>query len=290
MNLFTSSQMPLDQYVTDRPWFVEGRTVPMDDQTCPPHRLEEVRSNLGDDVATLYQARWGSIRSHFWETLRGVRSVYNFRTPIDCTMQDLKAFLRSVALRCTLPFKANIAVSSILRAKKPDDSGNQIIRFFHGSEQNGALFEIPRIITKVEDIEDIAWDIGSGQTPDALDVESEAWSRVVMTSVAVFVHHLTLGGPTGKETNPDTQQKVSNLLQRRHSVIHIMSVYNGICMSIIMNLSARRHECVILFQAWRPDGGIRRRQSLHVSMLGSIQWKLRWKSPGQDGSRPTVPS
>ena len=98
-------------------------------------------------------------------------------------------------------------------------------------------------------MEDIAWDIGSGQTPDALDVESEAWSRVVMTSVAVFVHHLTLGGPTGKETNPDTQQKVSNLLQRRHSVIHIMSVYNGICMSIIMNLSARRHECVILFQA-----------------------------------------
>ena len=123
MNLFTSSQMPLDQYVTDRPWFVEGRTVPMDDQTCLPHRLEEVRSNLGDDVTTLYQARWGSIRSHFWETLRGVRSVYNFRTPIDCTMEDLKAFLRSVALRCTLPFKANIAVSSILRAKKPDDSG-----------------------------------------------------------------------------------------------------------------------------------------------------------------------
>ena len=59
----------------------------MDHQTCPPHQVEEVRSNQGDDVATLYQARWGSIMSHFWETLRGVRSVYNFRTPIDCILE-----------------------------------------------------------------------------------------------------------------------------------------------------------------------------------------------------------
>ena len=160
-------------------------------------------------------------------------------------MQDLKAFLRSVALRCTLPFKANIAVSSILIAKKPEDSGNQVIQFFHWSEQNGALFKLPRIITKVEDI---AWDIRPGQTPDALDVESETCSRVVMTSVAVFLHHLTQGGTTGKETNPDTQQKVSNLLQRHNHVIHIMCVYNGICMSIITNLSAMRHECVIYFK------------------------------------------
>ena len=196
--------MPLDQHVAGRPWFVAGQTVPIDAQICPPELINELREEQRDDVATLFLTRWGSIRSHFWETTRGLRSVYNLRTSPSGSLEDLRSFLVRVAQRCTLPFRVNISVSSILRAKNPDSNGDQVLRFFHGSEQNGAVFEVPHVITQVSDLEEMSGIIATGQTPDVLDEESAAWSRVMITAVTLYIHHVVLGGPTG----PDTQPKV----------------------------------------------------------------------------------
>ena len=85
-------------------------------------------------------------------------------------MDDLRAFFRRVAERCTLPYRANVSVSSILRAKKPDQNGEHALRFYHGSEQNGALLEIPMAVHEVEDLEALVVDVGAGPTLDLFDV------------------------------------------------------------------------------------------------------------------------
>ena len=188
--------MVLDQYVTGRPWYVAGRTVPLDGQACPPEVVHDIRNALGPQVADLYLTRWGAIQSHFWEATRGLRSAYNFRTSIGCSMDDLRAFFRHVSERCTLPFRANVSVSSILRAKKPDQNGEHALRFYHGSEQNGALLEIPMAVHEVEDLEALVVDVGAGPTSDLFDIQSDAWGRVMLTSIAVYLHHIVLGGET----------------------------------------------------------------------------------------------
>ena len=204
--------MVLDQYVTGRPWYVAGRTVPLDGQACPPEVVLNIRSALGPQVADLYLTRWGAIRAHFWETTRGLRSVYNVQTSIEGSMDDIRAFFRRVAERCTLPFRANVSVSSILRAKKPDQNEEHALRFYHGSEQNRALLETPVAVHEVEDIEALVLDVGVGPTSYMFDVQSDVWGRVMLTSIAVYVHHIMLGGETdaGDEARgPERQVSIS---------------------------------------------------------------------------------
>ena len=46
-SLLTSSQIPLDPYVSGRPWCVDGQTVPRDVQTFPLNLVDEVHTSLG---------------------------------------------------------------------------------------------------------------------------------------------------------------------------------------------------------------------------------------------------
>ena len=51
-------------------------------------------------------------------------------------------------------------------------------------------------VHEVEDLEALVVDVGAGPTSDLFDVQSDAWGRVMLTSIAVYVHHIVLGGET----------------------------------------------------------------------------------------------
>ena len=65
------------------PWFVPGAVIPTDPTAPPAERLQALGAIYGSPVVTFYRQHYEAVRTHFWETRRGVRSVYNFALPIE---------------------------------------------------------------------------------------------------------------------------------------------------------------------------------------------------------------
>ena len=222
--------MPHDQYVLGRPWYVENRSVPLDQQTLPDDLRTWTIDSFGQEVAQLYQERWGSIRSHFWETTRGIRSVYNCRiSGPDTDLQTLDNFIDRVALRCSMPFTINASLSCILRSTAKTSTTNNsapVYRFFHGSEQNGSLYDRPRDVTSQDDIHDIIQDIRQRRDHLIQSEHSEAWTNVTYTNISIYIHHIVMGGGDDdieNNTNEDGVIRVSgedNLCLFRCLAIH----------------------------------------------------------------------
>ena len=107
----------------EAPWFAPGIEIPVDNPLhAPAVRRQAIEAMFGPEVLDYYDYNYPYIRSHFWETRRGRRSVYNYAIPLEDVLDNdndgselFLSYVTQVAARSVYPCAINLSVSSLLR-------------------------------------------------------------------------------------------------------------------------------------------------------------------------------
>ena len=163
-----------------------GVTVPIDPPVNQPPEIQ-LSDHLGEDERDLYMRRYGSIRTHQRESRLGRTSYYNYRLPMEGTIEAFENHMRAVFERQAVAFKLNASIGAIMRHKH---SGQ--LRYFHASANNYRLFPEPLMVQRWDDIEPLVHMTDSQEWTEhaANQMPNSSWQIVIVTNISLVVYHM----------------------------------------------------------------------------------------------------
>ena len=183
----------MDQHL-DRPWFIQGVTVPIDPPVGQPPDIQ-LDDLLGRDEIDMYMRRYGSIRTYQRESRNGRISMYNYRMPSTGSSKAINTHLGAVFERQATSFKFNASIGAIMKQKNTNN-----IRYFHASANNYKLFDQPLQVTRWTDLEAFMNMNGNREWTEhaAMQMPNSSWRVVMVTNITMYIYHMNAHPIGGK--------------------------------------------------------------------------------------------